>query len=110
MLTASPHPPTPTRADAELHGLLLLPPLDACVLPLQRADVRAHALRHHAVDRRLLLLLLPPSAGGSSPSCRAGADEPAAAAAAGPHRAGAQLGDVPLPPVLICGTERVGRA
>lgn len=80
MTTSSPLPP-PTCAHAEVHGLLLLPPLDAGVLLLQGVDVRVHPLHHHAVDGRLVLRL------GSA------------------HRAWAQLGDVALLRSLLCGGE-----
>lgn len=41
--------------DVQEPGLLLLFLFDARVLFLQRADVGAHALQHHAVDGRLVL-------------------------------------------------------
>lgn len=75
----------PTCAHVEVHGLLLLPPLDAGVLLLQGVDVGVHPLHHHAVDGCLVLRL------GSSSRPR------------GSHRPGAQLGDVALLRSLLCG-------
>lgn len=74
----------PTCPDVEVHGLRLLPPLDARVLLLEGVDVSAHPLHHHAVDGGLMLRL------GSAPSARSS-----------PHRAGAQLGDAPVLGSLI---------
>lgn len=75
----------PTCAYVEVHRLLLLPPLDASVLLLQGVDVGVHPLHHHAVDGCLVLRL------GSSSCPR------------GPHRPRAQLGDVALLRLLLCG-------
>lgn len=75
----------PTCAYAEVHRLLLLPPLDAGVLLLQGVDVGVHPLHHHAVDGCLVLRL------GSSSRRR------------GSHRPRAQLADVALLRSLLCG-------
>lgn len=72
----------PTCAYVELHGLLLLPPFNPCILLLQGVDVGAHSLHHHAVDGSLMLR---PGTSCSSTSCPSSS-----------HRSWAQLGDVSL--------------
>lgn len=94
-----------TCADVELHGLLLLPPLDASVLLLQGADVRVHPLHHHAVDG--CLMLCPGSTSSCSPTSSASSCTSCSRSA---HGSGAQRRHVALFGSLVCGSREEEKA